>query len=43
MTRSVLAQFEQVSWPVAQPGVAAPAQNAARVDVAGMLRGIWNA
>ena len=43
MTRSVLAQFEQVSWPVAEAGVTTPAQNAPRVDVAGMLRGMWNA
>ena len=31
MTRFVLAQFEPVSWPAAEAGVAAPAQNAPRV------------
>jgi len=42
MTRSVLAQFEQVTWPAAQAGAGAPAQNAPRVDVAGILRGMWS-
>ena len=42
MTRSVLAQFEQVTWPAARAGAGAPAQNALHVDVAGILRGMWS-
>jgi len=41
MTRSVLAQFEPVAWPAAEAGANTPAQNAPRVDVAGILRGMW--
>ena len=41
MTRSVLGQFEQVTWPVGEAGDRAPAQNAPHVDVAGILRAMW--
>jgi DNA helicase-2/ATP-dependent DNA helicase PcrA len=41
ITRKVLAQFEQMTWPAAEAGAAAPPQAAAPVDVAGKLRGLW--
>jgi len=41
MTHGVLAQFEQITWPMAQAGASEPAPNMPRVDVAGMLRGMW--
>jgi DNA helicase-2/ATP-dependent DNA helicase PcrA len=41
MTATVLAQFEQVTWPAAQAGAPLPPASAPRVDVAGMLRGMW--
>ena len=41
MTRTVLAQFEQVTWPAAQAGAGTPAQKAPHVDVAGILRAMW--
>ena len=41
MTGSVLAQFEQITWPMSQAGAPLPSANAPRVDVAGMLRGMW--
>jgi DNA helicase-2/ATP-dependent DNA helicase PcrA len=41
ITRNVLAQFEQMTWPAAEAGAAAPPQAAAPVDVAGKLRGLW--
>ena len=41
MTRTVLARFEQTTWPAAQAGAGVPMPNAPRVDVAGMLRGMW--
>jgi DNA helicase-2/ATP-dependent DNA helicase PcrA len=42
ITRAVLAQLEQLTWPEAEAGVAAQATAAPRVDVAGRLRGLWS-
>jgi DNA helicase-2/ATP-dependent DNA helicase PcrA len=41
MTRKVLSQFQQVSWPPPDSHAAASTQTAAAVDVAGKLRGMW--
>jgi DNA helicase-2/ATP-dependent DNA helicase PcrA len=41
MTRSVLAQFQQITWPAAEAGARVASSNELRVDVAGMLRGMW--
>jgi ATP-dependent DNA helicase UvrD/PcrA len=40
MTRAVLVQFQEDTWPPAEVG-AAPSRAAAPVDVAGKLRGMW--
>jgi DNA helicase-2/ATP-dependent DNA helicase PcrA len=40
MTRAVLAQFEEDTWPPAEVS-AAPSRATAPVDVAGKLRGMW--
>jgi DNA helicase-2/ATP-dependent DNA helicase PcrA len=42
MTRKVLAQFQEVTWPTAEAGAGEPLQVAAPVDVAGKLRGMWS-
>lgn len=42
LSRAVLAQLDQVTWPEAEARLTAPATPAARVDVAGMLRGLWS-
>ena len=42
LTRSVLAQFEQVTWPEAEAADTASAAPGPRVDVAGRLRGLWS-
>jgi DNA helicase II / ATP-dependent DNA helicase PcrA len=41
MSRSVMTRFEQVTWPPSQAGVDTPDRNAPRVDVAGILKGMW--
>ena len=41
MTESVLALFEQITWPLAETATPVGSMNAPRVDVAGMLRGMW--
>jgi DNA helicase-2/ATP-dependent DNA helicase PcrA len=41
MTSSVMALFEQITWPLAESGTPVGPTNAPRVDVAGMLRGMW--
>ncbi len=41
MTRAVLAQFQEVTWPTAETGAGAPTPAVASVDVAGKLRGMW--
>jgi DNA helicase-2/ATP-dependent DNA helicase PcrA len=42
ITRSVLAQLEQLTWPEAEAGATAQPTAAPRVDVAGRLRGLWS-
>jgi DNA helicase-2/ATP-dependent DNA helicase PcrA len=42
LSRAVLAQFEQVTWPEAQVGDMASAALGPRVDVAGKLRRMWS-
>ncbi|MGH9579767.1 MAG: ATP-dependent helicase [Terriglobales bacterium] len=41
MTRDVLAQFQNVTWPTAEEGGGVQARAAAPVNVAGKLRGMW--
>jgi DNA helicase-2/ATP-dependent DNA helicase PcrA len=41
MTRAVLSNFQEITWPVAETGAAAASARAPMVDVAGMLRGMW--
>jgi ATP-dependent DNA helicase UvrD/PcrA len=41
MTRSVMAQFEQSTWPIGGSDCDSTARNTPRVDVAGILRGMW--
>jgi DNA helicase II / ATP-dependent DNA helicase PcrA len=41
MTRRVLEQFRQIAWPAAERDVGSGAKEAAAVDVAGKLRGMW--
>ena len=41
MTRTVLAQCEQVTWPPADADASLTSANAPAVDVAGMLRRMW--
>jgi DNA helicase-2/ATP-dependent DNA helicase PcrA len=41
MSRAVLAQLEEVTWPTEEAGSVAPGNEAPRVDVAGKLRGMW--
>ena len=41
MTQSVLAKFRQTSWPEAAANVPVASGTAPRVNVAGMLRGMW--
>ena len=41
MTRSVLAQFQDSTWPTAETGNGVQPHAAAPVDVAGKLRGLW--
>ena len=41
MTESVLALLEQITWPLAETATPVGSMNAPRVDVAGMLRGMW--
>ncbi len=42
MTRAVLAQFQEVTWPAAEADAGAPPHATAPVDVAGKLRGMWS-
>jgi DNA helicase-2/ATP-dependent DNA helicase PcrA len=42
LTRTVLAQFDQMTWPEAEAENSASARCAPRVDVAGRLRGLWS-
>jgi DNA helicase-2/ATP-dependent DNA helicase PcrA len=42
MTRAVLAQFQEVTWPAAETSAGAPTPPAAPVDVAGKLREMWS-
>jgi DNA helicase-2/ATP-dependent DNA helicase PcrA len=41
MTRAVLAQLEEVTWPNVETEVVARGNEASQVDVAGRLRGMW--
>jgi hypothetical protein len=41
MTRKVLAQFQDVTWPTAEEGATPSPAAVAPVDVAGLLRGMW--
>ncbi len=41
LTASVLAQFEQITWPVAEARTPVQSATAPKVDVAGLLRGMW--
>jgi DNA helicase-2/ATP-dependent DNA helicase PcrA len=41
MSRAVLAQLEEATWPTQETGSVAPGNDAPRVDVAGKLRGMW--
>ena len=41
MTRAVLAQLEQVTWPTEEMGAVAPVRDAPQVDIAAKLRGMW--
>ncbi len=42
ITPAVLAQFEQVTWPEAESGAAAAANDAPLIDVADKLRRLWS-
>ena len=41
LSGAVLAQCEQITWPRADVGALHCSANAPKVDVAGMLRGMW--
>ena len=41
MTRAVLSCFREVTWPVGNADSSSAAPRAPKVDVAGMLRGMW--
>jgi DNA helicase-2/ATP-dependent DNA helicase PcrA len=41
LTRRVMATLEETVWPAGEGGVAEPAQDAPRVNVAEKLRGMW--
>ncbi|MEK6208912.1 MAG: ATP-dependent helicase [Pseudomonadota bacterium] len=41
MTRKVVAQFQEVTWPPSEAGAGAPPPGAPPVDVAAKLRGMW--
>jgi DNA helicase-2/ATP-dependent DNA helicase PcrA len=41
MTRALLSRFQEVTWPVADAAASPASTHVPRVDVAGMLRGMW--
>jgi DNA helicase-2/ATP-dependent DNA helicase PcrA len=41
MTRAVMGQLEQVTWPAAEAVPTCPANDAPRVDIAARLRSMW--